>query len=318
MLDAAVDARARLRPESSMAVVPWWSFTKTLIAACALRLVEDGRLALDAPLATGPYTLRDLLQHRAGVGDYGGLAEYHKAVARGDPPWPVHELLDRIPRDRLLFEPGTGWAYSNVGYLLVRRLIEDASGTGLAAALRTRVLEPLGLAEARLALTPEDMNATLFPGGHGYHPGWVYHGTVIGPAGEAALALDRLLGGHLLPPPSLAAMLADHPLGGPLPGRPWLTTGYGLGLMIGTLRVEAGQEIMVAGHSAGGPGSVGAVYRRLDAAGPRTAAAFAPASDEGLTEHRVTELLTGPETTTAPDGAAAATKRRRVSASSTR
>ncbi|MFO1047424.1 MAG: serine hydrolase domain-containing protein [Geminicoccaceae bacterium] len=294
MICATVAAHARLLPDSSMAVVPWWSFTKTLIAACALRLVEDGRLALDSPLATVSYTLRHLLQHRAGVGNYGGLAEYHAAVARGDPPWPVRELLDRIPADRLLFEPGTGWAYSNIGYLLVRKLIEDACGTGLAAALRTRVLAPLGLEETCLAETPKDMNATLFPGGHGYHPGWVYHGTVTGPVGEAALALDRLLGGHLLSPASLAAMLDSYPLGGPLSGRPWRTTGYGLGLMIGTMRVGAGQEVMVAGHSAGGPGSVGAVYRRLDAAGPRTVAAFAEGSDEGSAEHRVTGLLTGP------------------------
>ena len=291
---ATVDARGRLHPGSSTAVVPWWSFTKTLIAACALRLVEDGRLALDAPLAAGPYTLRHLLQHRAGTGDYGGLAEYHAAVTRGDPPWPVRELLDRIPANRPLFEPGSGWAYSNIGYLMVRHLIEGACGTGLAGALGTRVLEPLGLEEARLALTPEDMNATLFPGGRGYHPGWVYHGTVIGPVGEAALALDRLLGGGLLSPASLAGMLAGHPLGGPLPGRPWRATGYGLGLMIGTMRVGAGPEIGVAGHSAGGPGSVGAVYRRLDAADMRTAAAFAPAGDEGLAERRVTELLTDP------------------------
>ena len=70
---ATVDARGRLHPGSSTAVVPWWSFTKTLIAACALRLVEDGRLALDAPLAAGPYTLRHLLQHRAGTGAAGQL-----------------------------------------------------------------------------------------------------------------------------------------------------------------------------------------------------------------------------------------------------
>lgn len=294
MLCAAADARGRLRPDSSMAVVPWWSFTKTLIAACALRLVEDGRLALDAPLATGRFTLRQLLQHRAGVGNYGGLADYHAAVARGDPPWPVAELLTRIPADRLLFAPGTGWAYSNAGYLLVRQLIEDACGTGLNVALRTRVLEPLGLEVARLAETPEDMNATAFPGGHGYHPGWVYHGTVIGPVGEAALAVARLLGGQLLAAPSLAAMLACHPLGGPLPGRPWRTTGYGLGLMIGTMRGGVGPEILVAGHSAGGPGSVGAVYRRLDVADLCAAAAFGAATEEGLAEQRVADLLTDP------------------------
>src|SRR3954453_22274379 len=61
--------------------VPWWSFTKTVLAAAALVLVDAGRLTLDTPLAGRRYTLRQLLQHRAGVPDYGALAAYHDAVA---------------------------------------------------------------------------------------------------------------------------------------------------------------------------------------------------------------------------------------------
>ena len=60
--------------------VPWWSLTKTALAAGALTLVADGRLALDAPLLPKPYTLRQLLQHTAGVPNYGDLVEYHEAV----------------------------------------------------------------------------------------------------------------------------------------------------------------------------------------------------------------------------------------------
>jgi len=67
-------------------IVPWWSFTKTVIAATALALVRDGRLALDTPLPTG-YTLRQLLQHRAGLPDYGPLRDYHAAVARHEDAW---------------------------------------------------------------------------------------------------------------------------------------------------------------------------------------------------------------------------------------
>ena len=63
--------------------VPWWSFTKTVLAAAALVLVDAGRLTLDTPLAGQRYTLRQLLQHRAGVPDYGSLADYHDAVASG-------------------------------------------------------------------------------------------------------------------------------------------------------------------------------------------------------------------------------------------
>ena len=191
-----------------------------------------------------------------------------------------------MPAEPLAFAPGTGWAYSNVGYLRVRRLIEAACGEGLAGVLQTRILAPLGLRASRLAQVPADMLETVFEGGHGYHPGWAFHGFVIGPVAEAALALHRLLDGDLLTPGSRAAMLDCHPLGGPLPDRPWRTTGYGLGLMMGTLqRPGLAHPVEVVGHSAGGPGSVGAVYRRVGRADQvATAACFLAGNDEGMAE----------------------------------
>ena len=98
---AVVDGTGRVRDGSSTAIVPWWSFTKTLIAACALRLVDEGKLTLDTPVAGQSYTLRALLQHRAGVGNYGGLAEYHAAVARRGQPWTDAELFARVPPEPL-------------------------------------------------------------------------------------------------------------------------------------------------------------------------------------------------------------------------
>ena len=76
--------------------VPWWSLTKTVLAASSLTLVAEGRLALDAPCRFGPFTLRQLLRHTAGVREYGSLADYHEAVARNDPPWSEQELLRRV------------------------------------------------------------------------------------------------------------------------------------------------------------------------------------------------------------------------------
>lgn len=92
--------------------VPWWSFTKTVLAAAALVLVDAGRLTLDTPLAGQRYTLRQLLQHRAGVPDYGALADYHDAVGRVEPPWPVADLLARVDSHAGAAEPGASWTYS--------------------------------------------------------------------------------------------------------------------------------------------------------------------------------------------------------------
>ena len=60
--------------DGDTADVPWWSFSKTVIATAALALVRDGCLTLDELLPDRPYTLRQLLQHRAGLTEYGRLA----------------------------------------------------------------------------------------------------------------------------------------------------------------------------------------------------------------------------------------------------
>src|SRR5206468_3375854 len=119
--------------------------------------VRDGRLALDEPLAGRPYSLRQLLQHRAGVAEYGALPAYHDAVARGDDPWPIAEFIERTDAGRLRFVPGTRWSYSNIGYLFVRQLIEAACNEPLGAALRRLELGPLGIDGAHIVASPDDL-----------------------------------------------------------------------------------------------------------------------------------------------------------------
>jgi len=196
---------------ASSARFPWWSFTKTALAICAMRLVEEGLLALDAPRPGKPYTLSQLLQHRAGVPNYGGLESYHKAVARGDTPWPRDTLLDAVGGDRLDFAPGTGWAYSNVGYMFVSEAIEAATGLKAGSALHRFVLAPLELSSIEWAHGASDFSDIHWPDGRNYHPGWVYHGCLKGTASDAARLLHALFHGDLLRRESLAAML-DHPL----------------------------------------------------------------------------------------------------------
>lgn len=264
--------------------VPWWSFTKTVLAAAALVLVDAGRLTLDAPLAGQRYTLRQLLQHRAGVQDYGALAEYHDAVGRVEPPWPVADLLARVDSHARGAEPGTSWTYSNVGYLLVRQLIEHADGKEIGEALTRLVLKPLGIANAGLARTPDDLMGTRWGNARRYHPGWVYHGLMIGSPAAAALLLDRLLRGDLLSPSSLRAMRESFRLGEPIPGRPWQAPGYGLGLMIENTPPR------FMGHTGGGPSSAAAVYHFAAPGAVVTASAFSPCDDPGLVEHRVVDI----------------------------
>src|ERR1700712_5627581 len=94
-------------------LLPWWSFGKTVLAAAAFKLAEQGRLHLDTPLDGKPFTLRQLLAHTSGLREYGPLPAYQAAVTRGDVAWPADELLARADANNLLFAPGTGWRYSN-------------------------------------------------------------------------------------------------------------------------------------------------------------------------------------------------------------
>ena len=288
MLTAIVEEGV-VQAETAPHPVPWWSFSKTVLAAAALHLVAQGHLPLDRPLSGREYTLRHLLQHRAGLPDYGGWQAYHQAVADGEPPWPVAEVRRRMDADSSHYPPGSGWRYSNIGYLEVRQVIEAVTGSSLAQALQQLVFAPLGLTEdgVGLARVPADLADTAWGNAQAYHPGWVYHGLVVGPAAAAASLLAQLMGGALLPSALLAAMCERYPLPGPVRG--WQQPGYGLGLMIDAAST-AGSAY---GHTGQGPGSSAAVYHFPDRDPPRTVAVFAAVADEGRVEEMARRLAVG-------------------------
>jgi len=219
------------------------------------------------------------LQHRSGLANYYDLKAYHDAVARGDEPWSVPVLLEQTQADRLRYAPGHGWAYSNIGYLIVRQLIERVYGDDLGVALAKLVLLPLGITDARFAHSPADL-AGVTMGARAYHPGWVYHGLIIGPLRAAPLLLDRLMTGVLLSSELLDQMCNPYQIGGPVPGRPWKAPAYGLGLMCGI--TASGTRAI--GHTGGGPSCVITVYHLPEAAIPFTAASFAFGDNQALVE----------------------------------
>lgn len=292
-------------PLDAGACFPVYSVTKTFIAAAVLRLVERGAVALDEPigtylpdlpLPTAP-TVRQLLRHTGGMADYGGMAEYHDEVRQHpERPWSDDEFLRRTLAARPAWQPGERFAYSNVGYMLLRLMLERQAGGSLGMALSTEVFEPLGLRETRVLASSEEMRG-LTPGfstqlGTGdapsdvvsaYHPGWVSHGLAASTAVELARAIDGLLAGRLFGGDLLAAMVEPvlvpetHPL--------FIQPAYGLGLMI-----DAGVEGLFAGHAGDGPGcSIGVVH--LATASTRVTSAALVNRDEGMLGLRVAAML---------------------------
>jgi len=136
------------------------SIEKNFTAALMLKLVEEGRLSLDDPISRWvsgyeqidpSITIRQLLNHTSGIYDwednprsFTGLyeSEGYQAIDWSH-SWTLDDVMALVEKPD--FPPGHGWHYSNTGYRLARVIIEAETGTPISQALRTRLLEPLGL-----------------------------------------------------------------------------------------------------------------------------------------------------------------------------
>jgi hypothetical protein len=136
-------------------------------------------------------------------------------------------------------------------------------------------------------IEPPDLAGVTMGDALGYHPGWVYHGLLVGPVRSAAVLLDRLLSTDLLASDLRQQMLQPHMIGGPIDARPWKITGYGLGTMCG----ESKDGHRLAGHTGSGPGSVIAVYRWMNSSTPQSAAAFLTGGTQGQVERAAFNLV---------------------------
>jgi D-alanyl-D-alanine carboxypeptidase len=140
-------------PVSGRTTFNAFSATKTFTAAAILKLAEQGRLDLDAPMAQYlealPYaeapTVRQTLTHTGGFANpnplrWVHLAEEHDAF---DDAGFVREVMRA--HARLKSPPGRSVAYSNVGYLLLGEVIERVSGQPYVEFVERHVIQPLRL-----------------------------------------------------------------------------------------------------------------------------------------------------------------------------
>lgn len=260
-------------PLAPCPLFPIYSVTKTFTAACALRLCEQRTFALDDPIDrwlpelpfAADVTLRQLLGHTAGVFNYSELAEYHDAVRRHpERPWSFEEFVAKTCHRPLLFPPGSSWRYSNTGYTLLRRILEETSGLTLGRLVAREIGAPLGLDATRELATLDDLRhvvpgfSRLFAAEGAadppidvrdcYHPGWCGTGLLASTADEVCRFFDALLAGRLLSPKSLEAMTTGRRVPGEHP--PAVSPSYGLGIMSDP-EAPGGPWY---GHGGGGPG----------------------------------------------------------------
>ncbi|MCA9423255.1 MAG: beta-lactamase family protein [Nitrospira sp.] len=262
-----------------------YSITKTFIATVVLRLCEEGRMRLEDPLArwfpnitqADHITVRQLLNHTAGIPDYGGMAAYHENIrAAPSTPWSFERFATETFEKGLSFEPGQGWAYSNPGYMLVKRIAAEVAGTSFRDWVCDRIAGPLGLQKTfvpesveHLAPLAPAMSKELSPDRtprdvrHCYHPGWVSHGVVVSTSSEIARFLDGLFRAELLSRHSLNQMTELVAVPGVEPDRHRGKPSYGLGVM-GDPESPWG---LAVGHNGGGPGYSASAFHAVDLGG---------------------------------------------------
>jgi CubicO group peptidase (beta-lactamase class C family) len=127
------------------------STTKTITGTTAMRLVESGKLDLDAPVraylpglrladpdAAARVTLRHLFTHTAGW-----LGDYFDDFGSGDDA--LGRMVEAMAALPQLAPLGAVWSYNNSGYYLAGRVIEVASGMPFEAAVKQLVFDPLGM-----------------------------------------------------------------------------------------------------------------------------------------------------------------------------
>ncbi len=133
------------------------SLSKIFTAVTVLLLVEEGRINLDAPIATAlpgllakgdRITPRQLLNHRTGLYDF--LEDRNfltQAYLDPNRVFAPAELVAYAEQFAPMFEPGTpgAWDYSSTNFVILGMLVEQVTGRSLAQEMRERIFAPLGL-----------------------------------------------------------------------------------------------------------------------------------------------------------------------------
>lgn len=133
----------------------WFSVTKVATATAVMRLADEGRLDLAAPVAEllpwfgsdrGDVRVWHLLSHSAGLTERLPTAWVHPPGApRRTPAELTRALVERQPSPRHRAAPGRVGRYTNLAYLVLGEIISEIAGEPFAKYLARRLLEPAGL-----------------------------------------------------------------------------------------------------------------------------------------------------------------------------
>ncbi|MBN6051450.1 beta-lactamase family protein [Nonomuraea sp. RK-328] len=154
----------RVQPTSLFRIA---SLSKNITGAAIARLAQDGKLSLTAPVTSllglsaeadprlSKVTVTRLLQHLGGwdrAVSPDQLWADHTIAASLDVPLPIDhaDIIKWTTARKLDYDPGTKYAYSNYGYMLLGRIIEKVSGMSYEAYVKQKLLAPAGITRMKL------------------------------------------------------------------------------------------------------------------------------------------------------------------------
>jgi CubicO group peptidase (beta-lactamase class C family)/tetratricopeptide (TPR) repeat protein len=200
------------------------SVTKPMTAAAVLRLVEQGRIDLDAPIQSyvpyfprkaQPVTVRQLLGHLGGIDAYRDARKEQHFKEHMD----TRAAIDVFSQFDLVAPPGTRFRYTSYGYNLLGAAIEGASGASYGAQMQRSVWGPLGMADSRLddplALIPRRVRGYQLLRGALQNAEFIDISSRFSAGGTRSTVLDMLRFGEgvsegkLLSPASMATMFTS-------------------------------------------------------------------------------------------------------------
>ncbi len=157
-------------PVNEHTVFPIASISKTFAATMVMRLVEQGKLDLKAPVrkylpefkvrdetVSRDATIWNLLTHTAGWEGQVSGPERGEDTLRNFVAAVMPDLMQVAP-------PSAAWSYNNAGFSVSGRVIEAVTGTSINRAVRDLVFTPLGLAHA--GSTAGEFMVNRFAAGH--------------------------------------------------------------------------------------------------------------------------------------------------------
>ena len=129
------------------------SMNKMFTSVAIAQLVERGKLSFDDPLSkflpafpdkesAEKIKIKHLLTHTSGLGSYFNQKFMESSRARFRT---VNDMMELAKEEKLAFEPGTRWRYSNTGMLVLGAVIEKASGQNYFDYIRENIYRPAGM-----------------------------------------------------------------------------------------------------------------------------------------------------------------------------